>query len=154
MSIKIAVIKSFAGMTAVLAPATEDDAELLKSMKLGETYTFEFKKMRNSQFHRKFFALLKIVLDNMPDEIRDQRNIHTMDGFLIDLKLLLGHYDLFVSIEGTPMYVPKSISFSAMGQEEFERFYKRTIDIVISKHTAGMDGRELERMVSQVVNFA
>lgn len=153
MGIKIATVHANIAGVHCLVPASELDAEEVQKLPLGEVYTTEFKKMRNWRFHRKFFAMLGIAFDNMPDDIKDARNIHTMDGMLIDLKLLLGHYDLFVSLEGVAMYVPKSISFAAMDEDDFQQFYQRTLDIVIGRYTLGMDDRRMEQMVSQVMGF-
>ena len=107
--------------------------------------------MRNWKFHKKFFAMLGIAFDNMSDDVRERCNIHTMDGLLIHLKVTLGHYDLMITLDGDPIYQPKSISFAAMDPQEFEKFYQHAIDVVVGKYTAGMEQRRLEQMVMRVL---
>jgi hypothetical protein len=153
MATKIAFVRANIAGTSCFLPATEADKDELERLAFGEVYTAEFRKMRNWRFHRKFFALLGIAFDNMADDVRERCNINTIDGMLIHLKITLGHYDLMVTLDGQPIYQPKSISFAAMDQLEFEKFYQRTIDVVISQYTVGMDQRRLEQMVGQVMGF-
>ena len=153
MGTKIAFVRANIGGVHCFVPASEIDAEEFGRLTFGEVYTAEFKKMRNWRFHRKFFALLGITFDNMSDEVRERCNIHTMDGMLVHLKVALGHYELMVALDGSPIYEPKSISFAAMDQTEFEKFYQHTLDIVISKYTMNMDERRMEQMVNRVMGF-
>ncbi len=46
-----------------LVGATEADRELVSKLKLGSTLHGDFKKMRNSRFHGKFFAMLDLAWD-------------------------------------------------------------------------------------------
>jgi UDP-glucose 6-dehydrogenase len=153
MAVKIAFSRAKLSGVSCFLPATELDRDELEKLSFGEVYTAQFAKMRNYRFHQKFFALLGIAFDNMADDVRERCNINTMEGMLVHLKVALGHYDLMVSLDGTPIYQPKSISFAAMDELEFGKFYQDTINVVISKYTVGMDQRRLEHMVSQVMGF-
>lgn len=153
MGLKIAFTRANIGGVHCFVPASEMDAEEFGRLAFGAIYTAEFRKMRNYEFHKKFFALLGIAFDNMADSVKEQCNIHTMDGMLVHLKVTLGHYELMVAFDGTPIYEPKSISFAAMDQFEFEKFYSRTLDVVIGRYTVGMDRERMEQMVNRVMGF-
>jgi len=104
-----------------LAPADDYARETLRHWKVGTTLRAQVTKMRNAQHHRKFFALLNLVwaaCDHYP----------TVDALLTDLKFRLGHTDDVLLIStGELVRVPRSISFGAMDQIEFEAFYERAL---------------------------
>lgn len=153
MGISIALVKvQFRGMSALVG-ATDEDVEKINQLSMDETFTTEVRKMRNSKYHRKYFALLQALLDNMPDDVKERRNVNTIEGLLIDLKLLLGHYELRVTQEGNAVFIPKSISFAAMDQLEFQKFYSRTIDIALQYYLIGSDNDAIERMVGAIIGF-
>ena len=47
-------------------------------------------------------------------------------------------------------YDIQSISFSAMEQHEFERFYNQCIDLVLYKYLKGIDKEDL---ITEIANF-
>lgn len=152
MALKIGFVKAKIGAVVCFLPATAIDDTEFEKIGFGEVWTTEFKKMRNWKFHRKFFAMLNIVFENMDHEVREKRNVHTVDGLLIDLKILLGHYDLWVSLEGNAVYIPKSISFAAMDQIEFHAFYKHALDVIFAHHLP-MEPHALEYAVVRMIGF-
>ena len=56
---ELAFIKTKSG----LAPLTESDKETFDKWKLGSVFRADFTKVRNPQFHRKFFSLLNLTFD-------------------------------------------------------------------------------------------
>ena len=92
---KISLIK----MHGVLAPSLPDDELALESIKRGEIVTVNVTRSRNSQFNRKFFALLNIVVENT-EYLNTDQILHL-------LKLKLGHYDEVVSTNGKIVYIPR-----------------------------------------------
>lgn len=153
MGVEIAAVKMQVRGISMLVGATDEDDEKIAQLSGDETYRFELRKMRNSKFHRRYFALLNAVLENMPDEVKERRNINTIEGMLVDLKLLLGHYELWVSAEGNAVFIPKSISFASMDQHEFKLFYSRTVDMVLQYYLTSSDESTIERMVESVLGF-
>jgi hypothetical protein len=57
---KFECIKTLGGFI----PATDLDKEKSDKLPIGEAYEFEVKLIRNYEFHKKFFALLKIGMEN------------------------------------------------------------------------------------------
>lgn len=130
-----------------LAPATAEDADKLKAWGTGSVLATELSKPRNGAHHRKAFALFQLVFEN-------QERYATLADLLVEIKLRAGHYQEHVTVWGELVYVPKSISFAAMDQSEFEQFYRQAIDAVLKYFMPNTSARELEGMVEQVQGFA
>jgi hypothetical protein len=91
---------------------------------------------RNVRFHRKFFALLNMVMDNMPDDLvlttpdGQALQVRTVDDLLWHIKMQAGHYEQRVTLGGRVTYEAKSISFAAMDEGQFNQFYDDAIKII------------------------
>ena len=96
------------------------DQAYIARMGDGEILEADTRKARHPEHHRKFFALLQQAFLN-------QEKYRNITDLLIALKLKVGHYQEHVTADGRLVFVPKSISFARMGQEEFERFYNAAI---------------------------
>ena len=114
-------------------------------IKEGEWVQVEIKKPRNIYFHRKYFAMLNIVLDN-------QTKYANVNDLLTEIKLRLGHYQEYIDHQGRLIYVPRSISFAAMDDLEFQKFYSKTIRAILA-NVVKIDPEELERQVNQIIGF-
>ena len=100
-------------------------------------------KPRNLAFHRKFFALVNLVVQNT--------DYDTVDQFLHVLKVRMGHCDFVPNGKGTLAAVPRSISFAKMDNDEFAKFYNHAIDIILKYFMTGADRHDLEM---EVIGFA
>ena len=127
-------------------PESPIDEDNLKRIKPGQTIEVEYKKPRNPQFHRKFFALLGVVLDN-------QDRHDSIDSLLIELKLQMAHYDLHVTMGGKSIYIPKSIAFHRMDDDEFAKFYDRALTVILKRFIQGATAAEINRQVDEIVGF-
>ena len=58
--------------TMTFKASYDSDAEAVKHIPIGESVKAKFTKSRNVRHHRKFFAMLKMVTDNMPETMPDQ----------------------------------------------------------------------------------
>lgn len=141
---RIRLCKTASGM---LAPSSPRDEELLKAFEAGEVLEAKVHKPRNGDHHRKFFALVQLVFEN-------QERYATLEDLLVEIKLKCGHYQEHITTKGRLIYVPKSISFEAMGQEEFSFFYQRAVDVVLKHFMPDTSEGELESMVAEVLRFA
>lgn len=104
-----------------LAPADEDATEALRRIKVGKLVACEVKVPRNGQFHRKFLALVRTVWAATGDWA-------SVEDLLIELKFRLGVIRE-VALKGTGeiVKIPGSISFAAMDEVEFSKFYDRAM---------------------------
>ena len=142
---EVFLVKTLSG----LKPAAESDADLIKNMTLNEVYKAKVTMPRNVGHHRKYFALLQLVLDNIPDDFYlstadgQKDYIKTVDDLLFHIKCQTGHMEKRVSLGGKLLYVPKSISFGKMDQAEFNKFYSDSLDVICKFFLTGTDKGEL-----------
>ena len=133
-------------------PFDQDAINEWRKHKPGDCVTVDVRRPRNGKHHRKLFALAKIVIDNAPEQF---------DGYwpepknLIDeLKMQCGLTEIRRSVGGKTYYVPRSISFGAMSQGEFEKFYEQCIRFVCRHIIPGIDDDELrEAVANEIAGF-
>lgn len=121
-----------------------DDAgkEVLRKIKLGKMIRCEITQPRNIQHHRKFFALLNTVWQAAGDWV-------TVEDLLVELKIKLGvTKDIVIRDSGEIVKIVGSISFAAMDQLEFEKFYERAIQ-ALCLMAGGIDSDMLRQLVLQ-----
>tara|TARA_R110000824_G_scaffold61802_2_gene163997 strand:+ start:459 stop:956 length:498 start_codon:yes stop_codon:yes gene_type:complete len=148
----------------VLVPNCVDAVEWLKKTKLDQGVLIDPRRPRNIQHHRKLFALLNLAVDNWPTET-------TTDALLSVIKIQTGHTEavmvrasmlerfapafwkliparlkqiLPAAIE---VHVPKSINFESMGQDEFNPFYEKAIQLIAL--ALGVDAETLDNEASE-----
>ena len=124
-----------------LKPFSDNDYDLLKKIKIGEVVRAEITKPRNLLFHKKFMALVRLVFDN-------QDRYDNIEDLLVELKLKAGHYQEHITTKGKIVYVPKSISFSAMDEYAFGEFYTNALNIL-----GKIINVDSEKLREQVENF-
>ncbi len=141
------------------APADQATAEYHAKLKPYAVIHGDFKQMRNSGFHRKFFALLNIAFENWNPESIDtkwgtpEKNFET---FRKNVIILAGFgYPVF-NINGTFKMEAKSISFGNMGQDEFEEVYNRVLDVLLKRidMLKALSKQEVEDLVQKYLEFA
>ncbi len=115
---KITLIKQLDNSFKIAYPS---DYEKAKKIKAGEEYQYEYKKPRNYQFHKKFFALFELVYQNQ-DEYENKEHLRSY------LTMKSGYVDEVRTKDGV-MYLPKSISFSAMEEDVFSELFDRFLDV-------------------------
>jgi len=140
-----------------LMPIDPDSIAWFNKLKPGEVVMAEFKKVRNYQFHKKYFALLTVAFDNWePGEINSKygKPEKNFDRFRKDLVILAGFYENTVRLDGSVRVEPKSISFAKMSAEEFADLYSKTIDVLIKfVYKQDMDPEKLNQIVESYLRF-
>jgi hypothetical protein len=132
-----------------LAPMYDSDLDEKKRLKIGETVLCKITKPRNYEFHKKFFALVRLTFDNLPEWIVRDHNVYSLEDMLTLIKLDLGFASLVQHGEYT-LVKEKSISFAKMDNTEFEKFYNRAVDIVLYKY---LRGTEKESLLEEIYRF-
>ena len=128
-----------------LIPVYASDLDNMKLLREGVFYLADVKEDRNPRFHKKFFALLKLTLDNLPEQM--STDIQTTAKLLVELKAELGYYSEEHTRDGEIYRVLKSISFEKMDNTEFRQFYSDCINVILSKYLVGVDPQDLEDMI-------
>lgn len=102
-------------------PAYPSDWESSKRIKVGtEVYAIQ---ARNPQFHRKYFALLKIGFEN-------QDTYNDLEIYRQVIVIKAGYVHWVEGKDGHSYPLPQSISFEKMKQENFEKLYAATLEII------------------------
>lgn len=137
-----------------IAPATPEDAELLRHIKPGDLLPVTIRKARNGDHHRKFMALCAFVAEHHPGK-PDQNTGEIIpwvstDSVLNFLKFATGHYDAVAYHGGYVVASLKSISYDAMDEAEFAVWSKQAKEVVFSQLFPGLRNRKrIEREIEE-----
>ena len=133
-----------------LVPLYDSDFQMKKRLKIGTTVKCKVSNPRNYEHHKKFFALVRLTFENLPCNLAEYWNIHNEEDMLRRFKRDLGYYTSTLNERGEREIEYQSISFAAMEQYEFERFYNQCIDLVLYKYIKGIDQQDL---ITEIENF-
>lgn len=140
-----------------LVPACQDTRERLEKLHVGQIVRGDYKKARNSQFHRKFWVLLDHAFDCWePGEMETKFGIPAKDPekFRKELTILAGFYDVVHSLDGTFRLEAQSISFSNMDQDQFERVYSKVVDVILKKILTTYSRDDLDEVVDRIIRMS
>lgn len=132
------------------APKYETDIDNSRKLGLGSEIVASSSKkdIRNVGHHRKYFALLKLAWENMPEKY--SKLFANIEEFRTEVKMQIGCREKRVSISGNEYWIPKSMAFDSMGQEEFEGVYSKTLDFICEYILPGVSSDEIE---AQIIDF-
>lgn len=133
-----------------LVPMYNSDLDLKNKLKVGTVVRCSVSNPRNYEFHKKFFALVRLTFDNLPAHLAEVWQIHNEEDMLRRFKRDLGYYTTTHNAEGEVEITYGSISFAAMEQHDFEDFYNQCIDMVLYKYIKGLDRQNL---ITEIENF-
>lgn len=146
--------------TGALIPWDSDESAKLSSIKAGTEVRVNIVKMRNGPFFRKWWALAKYAFDIWADTREEQlyKGIPVrpnFERFRKDLIILTGHYDATYDVNGGVHLEAKSLSWSSMDEDEFERLYSETINVILSKilNNTRFTEADLRAHVDRVMQF-
>ena len=129
-----------------LYPIDDTGEDVIRRIGQGEVVAVEVKKPRNVRFHRKFFAMLQLVLEN-------QSHYKSLDDLLDVCKLQTGHFRTVQTKQGKVL-LPSSISFAAMDDTEFGVFYDKACQWVMDEVIPGLKRADLDSEVeAQLMAF-
>ena len=124
--------------------------ELLAKCKIDQSLMVEIKRQRNPGFHRKYFSLLNFAFDHL--EFEDQKI--TFDDFRSQITMLAGYKREVVHfMTGETRWEPLSISFGSMKQDEFEKLYSATVDVLIRFVLKNYQSEDIDRVIAGLEEF-
>lgn len=132
-----------------LIPMYDSDLDEKHRLRIGDNVLCTIKRPRNYEFHKKYFALLRLTVANLPHLIQQQMQIFTEEDLLDCLKIDLG---LFTTRwhGGRQIVKTGSISFAKMDNTEFEKFFSRSVDAILRIYLRGTDRQAL---IVEVENY-
>lgn len=124
--------------SGALIPASEDDSDKLRKIKVGATVRCAITQPRNIGLHRKFFSLISFLFgiweETMPrQQYRGQEVKPNMERFRHDLIVLSGRFRATYNVRGEVRLEAESISFANMSQEDFESLFSEIINVALTK---------------------
>ncbi|MDN2710660.1 DUF1367 family protein [Janthinobacterium sp. SUN118] len=144
-------------MANILVPHDEVAADFIQKMKAGALMHADFKKVRNYQFHKKYFALVTFAFNQWEPRggltYKGQPVAKNKERFRKDIAILAGFFESTVNLKGEVRLEAKSISFSQMDEIEFEALYSATIDVILSRILTKYTRDDLEAVVEQLLRF-
>lgn len=137
----IAMTRTLSGLT----PADDQARKVLAKVEQGTVIRIEYKRPRNGPMHRRYWALCQMVYDNSED-YGSAEQVSDL------LKILAGHCTQVASkATGEVFLIPRSISFSAMDQDEFDQFWGRVVKAVCEHLLPGVTQPEIEAELLQLI---
>ena len=132
-----------------LIPMYDSDLDEKHRLRIGDNVLCTIKRPRNYEFHKKYFALLRLTVANLQNLIQQQMQIFTEEDLLDCLKIDLG---LFTTRwhGGRQIVKTGSISFAKMDNTEFEKFFSRSVDAILRIYLRGTDRQAL---IEEVENY-
>lgn len=126
-----------------LVPETDYDYAQKLNLKVGETYSVEIKLARNTDHHRKYFKMINLAWEYLPEPLR--YFFHSSEGFRKHCEITAGYYEpLWCTRLGEWVEGPKSIAFDKMDQAEFAELYNKVRAVIDSILTRYISREEFE----------
>lgn len=141
-----------------LIPAGDVDKEEIDKLRSGVVYLADLKKERNSLFHRKVLALLRLGFDCWEPKVLegDQTGFapeKNFEAFREKITILAGHYFLVCDLDGKVYPKAKSISFAAMDEIEFEALFSSFVDVLLRDILSRYTRSDIDNIVDQIIGF-
>lgn len=110
-----------------LVPTTPDAEQALRAVRDGREVMVALRPPRNIKHHRLLFAMLNFVIEHSD-------TFENKDLALIGLKIACGLVDPYIDPgTGKTFFVPRSIAFESMSQDEFNGFFDRACFVVAER---------------------
>lgn len=128
--------------SGALVPVDEDSEKPISRIGDGEVIHVSFKKSRNYGNHKRFFIFINATYDM-------QEHFETKKNYRNWMTMKAGWYETCVAPNGNVMFLPKSISFDEMDEDEFKELFSSCVDVFLKELGKGIT----ENQLLQVINF-
>lgn len=126
------------------APANDEGQDYFASLKTGQIVELKATKVRNGQYHRLFFAMLKLISENSNPHISEAAALHFA-------KMATGTGEFVTDSRGRDVFIPGSISFARMDQAAFKDFVQTAIPPLVGRF---MVGTAPDDLISEAMQLA
>ena len=132
-----------------LKPCSDIDYDQKKRLKIGEVYEAEVREVRNYQFLRKYFALIRCAYAFLTPS--QQEFIKSPEGLRKTVQIAAGYCEVYYSIKRKEwVEESKSIAFDKMTESEFSELYESVKLVLFSTFLKDVDEQAFMR---ELVNF-
>ena len=145
MATEISVRRAAIGGQWCLLPISKGDEQKIEDLKNDEIVG-TFRKPRNMAHHNKFWAMMRGVAKHTD---------YTAEQLEKIVANCMGHCEFVTDKKGRTWAITKSIACEKMEQLEFEKFYQRTIDVLIQDILPDWTQGDVEKAaVDEVISYA
>ena len=132
-----------------LVPCDDNDFDVKKRLKIGETYEVSVVRFRNYQFHKKYFAMINCAWEYLDE--RQTRFFRSKEVFRKTMEVSAGHCEKIYSVRMKSWIdIPKSIAFNKMSATEFEDLYNEVRAQIFS---LALDHISEEEFTNALIHF-
>jgi hypothetical protein len=131
------IIKQYGGEVNILSPASKNDYDEYKKIKIGEVINVKWDYARNKEHNDKYWSILTKIVKHY-----NSFGYTTPEMLHVSIKYELGYVREVTDIHGVKHIIPDSTDFQRLGQKKFEVFYNMAMDL-LSK-LLGIKREELE----------
>lgn len=131
--------------------------EAMEELKMNGEYKAVLTQPRNSQFHRKFFALLNACYKNYEQPevyYYEVRVFKSLERFREEIIIACGYWELSLDKKDRVIQVAKSISFAKMDQIQFEQLFSKAIDVILADYLPHYSKGDMDAMVAEILRFS
>jgi hypothetical protein len=132
-----------------LRPVDQGGEDALREIANGALVQIEVKRPRNINHHRLYFALVSLVWDNI-----DHDRYPSVEDLHGAIKIAAGLRTRIELPDGTQGFMPGSIAFHKMSQDDFSAFYTKVCDLVARHFLPGVNSEDLKREVESMIGVA
>jgi len=129
-----------------LEPCSLVDEEALQEFPAEKDLSVTISRTRSTKQHRFFWTILNKICENHAEYRRAEQ-------LLLWLKIRLGYVEEVRFHDDKVWWVAQSISFNAMDQEEFRKFFHAALDVIVEEVIPGLNTSELIVEVEQLLGF-
>jgi len=131
-----------------LQPATDEDKQKVDKIAVGEPVKLKHVRVRNPRLHRKYFAFIGKVWENLPEKF--DNHWPTKRSFRKAMECYAGHFTETITLKGERLIQPKSIAYGELDDIEFGELYKGVRE-VIGKYI--LPEIEMETVEQEIAQF-
>ena len=138
----------FIKRAGALIPYDDAAKAVLDKFGQGTVIWMDPKQPRNERHHRKYWALISLVWDNV-----DHEQYPSPEDLHDAIKISVGLRTRIHLPSGKLAYRAGSIAFSKMDQTEFSKFYDRVCDLIAKHFLPGVTSETLKHEVEQLTGI-
>ena len=134
-----------------LAPDDADSIAALQKIKIGQVVSGEFKRKRNYEFHKKYFALIDFAYD----QLEYDEQLVTKEDFRKQIQMAAGYRREVVSVfTGDVRWESVSISFDNMDQDTFDDLYDKVCTVLTTYVLKNYTRNDIDNVMGEIARFA
>lgn len=132
-----------------LRPADTAGEDALRKIGQGQCVEIELRRPRNVKFHRLYWTLITLVWQQLEEE-----RYPTAEDLHAAIKIAAGLRTRIELPDGTIGFIPGSIAFHKMTEDDFSTFFDRVCNLIAKHFLPGVTDADLRAEVASLIGVA